>query len=339
MKSHKSNLSDFHSIPIFDFNQFLNSNITERQQFILRLRDVCHNIGFFYIKNHGIQSQLMQHIFTSTKYFFDLPQEEKDALSITNSPHYRGYGKLGAEITEGIRDFKETFDLGLEQLAQNISADKPYLILQGPNQWPISNSLNWKKTILEYLSAMQKLSEQLMFAMSLALGVEEDFFVKQFCSNSEDAYAILRLLRYPPGRKSTHSEIEIGVGSHVDSGCLVFLLQDEVGGLQVQNCSGEWIDAPPIPDTFVVNIGTMLQIWSNNYFLATPHRVINVSDQIRHSVPFFFEPNLSSVVTPLTLSSELLATMTRPLADSNTRVVYGEHMLKVYKRSFPENRA
>ena len=130
--------SHFETIPIFDLRQFNSQNAQERKQFITHLLEVCHNIGFFYIKNHGITSTLLERILHLTKVFFDLPQHEKEAICISQSPHYRGYGKLGAEVTQGIADYKESYDLGLEQSARKVTEDKPYLILQGPNQWPIA---------------------------------------------------------------------------------------------------------------------------------------------------------------------------------------------------------
>jgi len=326
--------SRFDSIPVFDLQHFSNSGIQQRK-FIERLRNVCHNVGFFYVKNHNVSPRLVTRVFESTKLFFDLPQQEKNALQINRSPHFRGYGKLGAEITEGIPDYKETFDLGLNgNPCPATSLERRYLTLLGPNQWPASlEHHQWKETMSEYILSLRALGEQLMKAMTLCLGLPEDLLLQSFCAEAEDSFAMLRLLRYPP------SERALGVGPHIDSGCLVILLQDETGGLQVQNCDGQWIDAPPIPNTFVVNIGKMLQIWSNNYFLATPHQVINRSRQVRYSVPFFFEPNLSTEVKPLILPAEILSTMKRPPIESNTRVVYGEHMLSVYERSFPVEKA
>ncbi len=330
--------ANFETIPLFDLQEFALGNPLDRQQFINQLRNVCHHIGFFYIKNHGVHIELMHKMLELTEAFFNLPQAEKDKINISFSPHYRGYGKLGEELTKGIRDYKETYDFGLEQAARQTSDEQPYLILQGPNQWPESETLRalrWKETVLEYIAAVQTAGTQIMSAMALTLGLPDNYFTDKFCPQQRDAYAILRLLRYPPGRMNPHSvEPELGVGPHTDTGCLVMLLQDTVGGLEVQNCRGEWIAAPPIDGTYVVNIGEMLQLWSNNYFLATPHRVINTSSRIRHSVPFFVEPLLSTVVTPLEISPELLQNMERPNANPATKVVYGDHMLHVYQRSF-----
>lgn len=329
---------DFDAIPLFDLQQFNSGDLDRRFQFIKRLREACHHVGFFYIYNYGIDSILIEKMLNYTKSFFDLPQPEKETLAILNSPHYRGYGRLGAEYTRGLSDYKETFDLGLEQSVRDWSSSQKYLILQGPNQWPKESHpgiVGFQETMLEYMSAMFKVGETLMRALSLTLGLPEAYFVSQFCHASPDAYALLRLLRYPPVSTGFHQKNTLfGVGPHTDAGCLVLLLQDEAGGLQVQNCNGDWIDAPPIKNTLVVNIGEMLQIWSNNYFLATPHRVLNQSLKTRYSIPFFLEPHLSTTVSPLDIHVEYSGEVHRERLNSNTRVVYGEHMLNVYQRSF-----
>lgn len=331
----KDTSADFETIPIFDMNE-LNQQTKMGDPSINRLLDVCHNVGFFYITNHGIDSHIIQQMFSLTHDFFNLPQHEKDAVNIVNSPHYRGYGCIGAETTLGIADHKESFDLGLEQPARMIYHE-PYYILQGPNQWPESNHLDaaqWRKNVLMYIDLMLELGKRLMAALSLALNVPSDCFINNFCANSLDSFAMLRLLRYPGQNTKQGDETKFGVGPHTDLGCLSILLQDEVGGLQVQNCDGQWIEAPPIEDTFVVNLGEMLQRWSNNYFLATPHRVINNSQQTRYSIPFFFEPNLSANVSPLPINSDLLSQVNRTPVSSDSNLIYGEHMLKVYQRSF-----
>jgi isopenicillin N synthase-like dioxygenase len=320
---------DFQAIPLFNLKDF----DTDRSEFIYRLREVCHNIGFFYVEDHGVSLVFMEKMLRQTAAFFDLPQSDKEAMNLSLSPHFRGYGKLQAEMTEGKPDFKETLDFGLEQRARELQPERPFLRLQGPNQWPASPLLGpeWREMVLQYLVEMQKLGERLMRAMALTLGLPESFFADQFSSTSKDSFALLRLLKYPPS--SDFASEHFGVGAHVDSGCLVILLQDDVGGLQVQNRKGDWVDAPSIPGTFVVNIGKMLQIWSNHYFLATPHRVLNSSSRVRYSVPFFFEPSLTTEVSPLSLPKEFLTDQEHGVTDAP--VVYGEHMWQVATRSFP----
>lgn len=276
------------------------------------LDDACHRIGFFYLKNHNIPTHLTQHTLKLTHDFFAMPQNEKDNIAISLSSHFRGYGRLEGEITNGIPDYKETYDLGLERTAFNQPLNKPYQTLIGPNQWP-SALANFKETILEYIDHMQQLGYFLMQAISSLLDDATSHLVHQFHPAASEAHAMLRLLHYPPGKQN-----QLGVGPHIDTGCLILLLQDEIGGLQVQNSEGKWIDVPPLPDTLVVNIGEMLQIWSKNRFKATTHRVINTSGKRRLSAPFFFEPNLSTIV---------------PI-NSTSPISYGQRMLEVFKRSF-----
>jgi isopenicillin N synthase-like dioxygenase len=322
---------DFATIPILDMSQYASGSAAEQQCFILKLRAACHDVGFFYLQHHGIAPESMQEILHLTKTFFNLPQSDKEQISIYHSPHYRGYGKLNAETTLGVADFKETYDLGLESFARPHSDDQPYMKLHGPNQWPSSNcmiELHFKERILQYLHAMQQLGCQLMRAMTSALELPANTLATQFNPDTDDAYAMLRLLHYPPADQN-HQQ-NFGVGPHVDAGCLVFLLQDETGGLQVQNRNKEWIAAPPLADTYIVNIGQMLQIWSSHYFKATPHRVMNNSSHHRYSAPFFFEPNLSTCVSSLPVFDR------RPAAPSE-QIIYGEHMLKIFSRSFINN--
>ncbi|HAT1773444.1 TPA: isopenicillin N synthase family oxygenase [Legionella pneumophila] len=332
---------NFDSIPVFDLQQFIDGSAKERDEFVYYLRNICHRLGFFYLKNHGLPSSMLKKMLALTRAFFDLPQAEKDKISIDYSPRYRGYGKLRAETTLGIPDYKESYDLGLEQAERQVTAEQPYLILHGKNQWPSADTLTqmqWKETMLEYMDRMQKTGECLLAAISLTLDLPENYFGHQFSSNTEDAFVMLRLLRYPPGRLiNQNGESELGVGPHIDVGCLVLLLQDDIGGLQVQTSDGNWLDVPPIEDTLVVNIGEMLQIWSNNYFQATPHRVINRSSKIRHSIPFFLEPNLDTLVRPLPINSQWYTQMNRPQIAPDTAVLYGQHMLRVYQRSFKNN--
>lgn len=315
-------ITNFSAIPTLDFSLYLNGGSGEQKAFCQQLCDTCHDIGFFYLKNHGIASTLMNDILAQSKIFFNLPQHEKDQIDISQSPHFRGYGKLNAEITQGIPDYKETYDLGLERTAHN-SPDKPYLSLHGPNQWPSSLEPVFSDTVQSYMNQMLQLGQQLMHAVASGLGIRNPEFTNSFDITTDDAYAMLRLLHYPPTRNDKN---KFGVGAHVDAGCLVFLLQDETGGLQVQNRSGEWIDAPPVENHFIVNIGEMLQVWTNQYFTATPHRVLNNSERFRISAPFFFEPNLSAIVSPLPIFD-------KPI-DNNVKISYGQHMLKVFQRSF-----
>lgn len=310
-------------IPTLDMSRYFNGEAHDREIFCQQLCDTGHDIGFFYLKNHGIPASLLNEVLTQANLFFHLPQHEKNNIDITHSPHFRGYGKLNAETTGGIADYKETYDLGLERQARS-SQDKPYLNLHGPNQWPSSLQPVFSGIIQSYMNQMLQLGQHTMHAVASGLGISNPDFSNSFDITAADTYAMLRLLHYPP---ASHNTNQFGVGAHVDAGCLVFLLQDEIGGLQVQNRSGEWLDVPPLENHFIVNIGEMLQVWTNQYFTATPHRVLNNTHHDRISAPFFFEPNLSAVISPMPIFNQ-------PVIDNDINVIYGEHMLKVFQRSF-----
>lgn len=298
--------ANFSSIPIVSIGDIGQPTFREK------LVDVCSNIGFFYLSNHGISAKLTKNVLELTRQFFSQSQQRKDSISIAFSPQYRGYGKLNAEQTRGASDFKETLDLGLERdiNPQRIPA---YKVLHGPNQWP--DLARFKETIQTYMQQMQQLGFMLMQELASAISSHPESLTSIFDPANDDAYAMLRLLHYPP----TNTQ-QIGIGPHTDQGCLVFLLQDNCGGLQVQNRAKQWIDAPPKPEMFIVNIGEMLELLSDNRFRATPHRVINLSGKHRYSAPFFFEPNLNAEVKR---------------KDASQAIVYGEKMHTVFKRSFP----
>lgn len=323
------NKQSFNSIPTLDMRPYYSVDEIENQSFCKLLCDTCHQVGFFYLRNHQIPRPLMDAVLKQSKVFFGLPQHIKDQIDISRSAHYRGYGKLQAETTLGIPDYKETYDLGLERNALH-TIHQPYEKLYGPNQWPVDESFDYahfRQVILQYIDVMTQLGFEIMLAISAGLGISREVLCNGFDPSSDDAYAMLRLLHYPPAGHHNHEKL--GVGPHVDAGCLVFLLQDEVGGLQVQNHAGEWIDAPPRDDALIVNIGEMLQLWTSQYFKATPHRVINHRDKYRISAPFFFEPNLSTIVKPLPIHD----TAAKP----HQAMLYGEHMLKIFMRSFQKN--
>jgi len=131
-------------------------------------------------------------------------------------------------------------------------------------------------------------------AIALALGIERDFFDARFA----EPISVFRMIHYPP-RHTARSADQPGAGAHTDYGCVTLLYQDDAGGLQVRNVHGEWIDAPPIPGSFVVNIGDMMARWSNDRYTSTPHRVISPLGVHRYSMPFFAEPHPDTEISCL----------------------------------------
>ena len=332
-------------LPTIDLHSIRTADPERKRELLVDLRTVCHEIGFFYVKHHGIDPCLLDEVLNCTKAFFDLPLSDKDACSISLSPHFRGYGRFREELTEGVPDRKETFDLGLES-AMRTEAEisrNPFLKLIGPKQWPNPVLLpSFQRTILAFIDACRALGLELVSLMSQSLGLSDCHMTQSF--QGQYRYAMLRLIRYPPAcpgvlkegsQEQEHSrEQEFGVGPHVDAGCLALLHQDAVGGLQVQTRGGEWMDAPPIGGTLLVNLGRMLQVWTDGFFLATPHRVLSHPDKVRVSAPFFLEPDLLAVLHPLPLPLELREQRHAALDKEAPASVYGEHMLRVFERSF-----
>ncbi|MGX0954348.1 isopenicillin N synthase-like dioxygenase [Pseudomonas viridiflava] len=272
-------------LPIIDIAPLYGTDTEAWQSVASQIDSACREWGFFYITGHPITPQRIEQVQSAARRFFAQPAEEKLRIDITQSTHHRGYGAIATEQLDPSlpSDLKETFDMGLHMDARHpdVLAGKP---LRGPNRHP--DLPGWESLMEQHYLDMQALAQTLLRAMTLALGIERDFFDKRF----EDPVSVLRMIHYPPRHTATSKEQQ-GAGAHTDYGCITLLHQDAAGGLQVRDVRGEWIDAPPIKGTFVVNLGDMMARWSNDRYLSTPHRVISPLGVDRYSMPFFAEPH------------------------------------------------
>jgi isopenicillin N synthase-like dioxygenase len=272
-------------LPIIDIAPLYRNDPQARQEVADQIDRACREWGFFYIKGHPISATRIGQILDSAKQFFALPAFEKLKIDITQTRHHRGYGAIATEQLDPSKpsDLKETFDMGLHLPADNpeVLAEKP---LRGPNRHP--DLPGWESLMEQHYTNMQALAQTLLRTMTMALGIERDFFDQRFV----EPVSVLRMIHYPP-RHTASSEEQQGAGAHTDYGCITLLYQDAAGGLQVRNVHGEWIDAPPIEGTFLVNLGDMMARWSNDRYLSTPHRVISPLGVVRYSMPFFAEPH------------------------------------------------
>jgi isopenicillin N synthase-like dioxygenase len=203
--------------------------------------------------------------------------------------------------------------------------------LRGPNQWP-ANLPHYKETILRYQAAAANLAIRLIKTFAIALGQPENIFEAIY---TPDSHYLLKIIRYP-GRDATESDQ--GVGAHKDGGFVTVLLQDVQKGLEVEH-DGGWISAPPIPGTFVVNVGEILEMASNGFLLANVHRVVTPpAGQNRLSVAFFFNAQLNATVPVLTLPAELAAQSRGATADPLNPLFRenGKNQLKSRLRSHPD---
>jgi len=272
-------------LPIIDIAPLYGTDQQAWQSVAAQIDQACREWGFFYIKGHPISAERIEQVVGSAQQFFALPQAEKLKIDITQTRHHRGYGAIATEQLDPNlpSDLKETFDMGFHLPADHpdVLAAKP---LRGPNRHP--DMPGWQALMEQHYLDMQALGQTLLQAITVALGIERDFFDQRFV----EPVSVLRFIHYPPRHTAT-SEQQQGAGAHTDYGCITLLHQDAAGGLQVRNVEGEWIDAPPIDGTFVVNIGDMMARWSNDRYLSTPHRVISPLGVDRYSMPLFVEPN------------------------------------------------
>ncbi|KAF9127808.1 hypothetical protein BG015_004477 [Linnemannia schmuckeri] len=274
-------------------------NPATRPRFLADMRESLIDLGTFYIKDHGITTEMTAGAMKSVQDYFALPLEEKKKMLICNSRHFRGYKLIGEEFTNNQVDHREQLQFGPEQsaLPSFVPTQSPdYQGLQGPNQWPASTLEllpAFQPHIIEFMHQLETLSHRLMEAVALSLGQSAHYFRDLF---GDTPYYRLKAAKYPSVKNTKAATI--GCGAHKDTGFLTVLLQDMVGGLQGQiPATGEWMDTRPVPETFIVTMGEAMERMTGGLYQATVHRVLNnMSGQDRYSIPFFFDPSLDTRV-------------------------------------------
>lgn len=290
-----SNNSFFKEIPVIDISPLVGpqNNPKSLRKTAKEIENACKNIGFFYVKNHQIPQNHLDAVILVMQEFFNLPEEEKMKIHIGNSDVFRGYTPLGKELTNAKYDWHECVDFGLD-----LEPNHPEVIagnqLLGPNQWP-ENQPNFRKALERHWDLMILLGRRITEGLAMSLGFDKKKFARFMCKS----HSFMRISNYPPYGKDQEENVGDGIGAHIDYGFLTILLQDNIGGLEVKNADNEWVSAPMIPGTFLINIGHMIQRWTNDYYKATVHRVIPPKHETRCSLPFFFEPNFDAIVVPL----------------------------------------
>jgi isopenicillin N synthase-like dioxygenase len=302
-----------------------------------QLRDdlLCatHDVGFFYLVGHGVDVTLMDDLLAASREFFALPDEQKLAVGNVGSPQFRGYTRVGGELTDGKIDWREQIDVGPERdVIDNAAWHADYWRLEGPNLWPDAVP-QLRGLVNAWNDKLSAVSLRLLRAWAQSLGAPEDSFDHAFASRP---FPVMKIVRYPG---ESDPEPKQGVGAHRDGGVLTLLMVEPgKGGLQV-DYDGEWVDVPPKPGAFVVNIGEMLELATQGYLKATLHRVISplVGDD-RVSIPFFFNPALDTVMPRLQLAPELGAEAPGASLDpTNSPILetYGDNALRYRMRAHP----
>jgi len=293
--------SDQNRLPVLDLS-LIDSGREDRTVFLTALRSAARTYGFFYLTGHGVPAAANDALLQSARQFFSLPQADKDAIAMVNSPHFRGYNRAGLEYTRGRQDWREQIDIGAEQQPVPPGEGVPaYARLLGPNQWPPALP-DFKHAVLDWQQRVTAVLLRLLRAFALALGQDEHVFAPIY---DGAPHQLLKLIRYPGQDTAAGDQ---GVGAHKDSGLLSLILQDDIGGLEVEVSPGEWVEATPQPNTFVVNIGELLELASDGYLRATVHRVVSPpAGATRYSAAFFLGARLDATVPSLTLPPDLAA--------------------------------
>ncbi|WP_431128429.1 isopenicillin N synthase family dioxygenase [Variovorax paradoxus] len=281
-------MTDTQTLPVIDVAPLV-AGAPERDGVAAQIGAACRAHGFFYVIGHGVDAALVRRLEDLSHQFFELPTETKMQWRMAlGGRAWRGFFPLGGELTSGRPDWKEGLYLGTELPASHplVQAKTP---VHGPNLFPDVPGL--RETILDYMTAVTQLGHRLMEGIALSLGLPAAYFAERYTA---DPLILFRLFNYPSQPVPEGLDVQWGVGEHTDYGLLTILHQDDVGGLAVHTPGG-WIDAPPIPGSFVCNIGDMLDRMTGGLYKSTPHRVRrNTSGRGRLSFPLFFDPNFEA---------------------------------------------
>jgi isopenicillin N synthase-like dioxygenase len=289
----------------------------------------CRENGFFYVSNHGVAPELIDRQFEMAKRFFDLPIEDKTPLSLRLNRAAVGYEPIGGQKLDSQDttkaaappDLKESFNWGTD-----VPADHPYTLAgyrgYGTNKSPPLSG--FKEQTNDYADAMRSLGDLLLELVARSLDLPDDWFKPFFQSKGGK----LRMIKYPPQPDAAHLN-QLGAGAHTDWGAITILVQDNIGGLEVRNVAGGWIQAKPIAGTFVINIGDLMARWSNGIYNSNFHRVKNNdSARDRYSIPFFYDTDPPAIIEAIPTCVTPEHPILYPTCTAN------EHMADMFERSY-----
>jgi isopenicillin N synthase-like dioxygenase len=303
-------------IPVVDIGALFDGSASAVAATAQALGSAARANGFLYVTGHRRPAVLFEQLLTAARDFFAQPLAEKMRVYIGNSRNHRGYVPQGEEVfAAGTKDVKEAYDCSrdLPQDDPDYLAGNPLL---GPNQWP--ELPGFKHAVSAYYDATFELGRVLLRGFALALGEPPERFDPMLTKPPSQ----LRLIHYP---HDAGAEDQPGIGAHTDYE-LFTLLRSTGPGLEIMNESGAWMNAPPVPHAYVVNIGDMLELWSNGEFVATSHRVRKVPQE-RYSFPLFFAVDYHTRITPMPRRGR----QDRPAAAG---LIAGEHLYAQTARTF-----
>ena len=307
-------------LPVINIGAMLHEDPVAKSNVAQQVGKAAMDSGFLYIENHSVSEQLIDEVYQYARRFFALDNEEKLRYYIGNSVNHRGFVPLtekGDYADEGSQRSYETFDMSLD-LAVTDNLEYHASPLSGPNVWPEIEGFS--ECLARYYEAMRQLGDSICEAFEIALDLPAGFFRQHMRFPTSQ----LRLIHYIPQLKRQKN---VSMGAHTDYECFT-ILHSKQPGLQILNKDNRWIDTPPIDGAFAVNIGDLLEAWTNKRFVSTAHRVLTDGGE-RISIPFFMSTDYETVIEPITgkVGSTALPEYTSFIA--------GEHLMGQLLRDFP----
>lgn len=283
-------MSHAETIPVIDLGPCFAGRPGALERAAQELRFALTEIGFYFIANHGVATEEIRGVFAQAARFHALPPERK--MQVRIDKHNVGYLPMKGDTlrTSTVQAVTKPNLNEALFVARDLGPDHPDVLadrrFRSANRWP-DGLPGFRKTVAAYCDTMERLVQKLVRLYARALDLPAGFFDEPF---RESQYK-LRMTHYPP-QPATTADDEFGIAPHTDTSFLTVLAPNEVPGLSIRTQDGTWIDAPPIPNAFVVNGGQLLRRWSNDFCLATPHRAINRSGSERYALAFFCDANI-----------------------------------------------
>lgn len=307
---------DHGQIPVIDITPLRDGS--DPKSVARALHQASVGLGFIYISGHGIPDAIIDDARAEACRFFDQPDEAKQTVTVS-SKHRGWLGQGGAKMDDDAKaDLKESFIWGFEDEQGRTAEDHP---LRGVNNWP-ANPANLQSASMAFFRHAHDVAHHLMRGFALGLDLPEDFFLKTASRPLSRASYV-----FYPAQSEELGEDQFGVGPHTDFGILTVLAQDSVGGLQVEDSNGDWIEAPPIPGTLIVNVADLLSRWTDGFYKSTPHRVVNSSGRRRLSLVLAFDPDPETMID----AREVFGADYQPKQDA---ISCGDYLLWRFERAF-----
>lgn len=290
--------TDF-QIPVIDLGPSYSESLADRKAVAAQIRQACQTSGFFYIKHHSIPiATCDKAIEQAAQFFKTLPLEKKEALHMRKSDLHRGWEPKEFTSIHGATETKEAFNWGYDSSLDPTGGDGKYVEMDGTsrpsaNVWPDEADLpGFLPAIKDYYGGLLELARHLFRLFALSLELPETHFDKIITHLG----AIARIMYYPAATPATQAGEDVGLGAHTDYEFFTILLTSGPPGLEILTPDNEWISAPAVEGTFIVNVADFMMRWTNDEYKSTIHRVVNRSQGERYSIPAFFSVNYDEII-------------------------------------------